>query len=59
MFGPSVIYTDIVKQAWRIILDKSVSKSDVKVRFGEEPATSWKTVVKMVVDNKKTKNHGK
>jgi len=25
----------------------------VKVKFGEKPATSWKAVVKMVVDNKK------
>ena len=49
----SVIYTDIGKKAWRIVLNKSVSKSDVKVKFGEKPATSWKAVVKMVVDNKK------
>ena len=49
----SVIYTDAKKKAWRIVLNKSVSKSDVKVKFGEKPATSWKAVVKKVVDNKK------
>ena len=49
----SVIYTDAKKKAWRIVLNKSVSKSDVKVKFGKKPATSWKAVVKKVVDNKK------